>query len=143
MKFIINKRYDYKNNIPGSTIKSELRVDLETREIEYCRIYKSFDSKKSTDNEKEEYKIKTVLKTNISRFKHLNNLIKKIKEENILNNITINNDVTLEYLKYIELNIDGINYYIDITSIEYELLIHLSTYEFFDKCEIKELEKIS
>jgi len=65
----------------------------------------------------------------------------KIKSNNIGSNISSDKNNILDYLKYIDLNIDGQDYAIDVNSIEYEMLVHLSTFEFYDSSEIELLEK--
>ena len=47
----------------------------------------------------------------------------------------------MDYLNHIDLNIDGQNYSIDVNSLEYEMLIHLSNFEIYDNNEIEYIEK--
>lgn len=65
----------------------------------------------------------------------------KIKTNNIGVNVITDKNNTLDYLNHIDLNIDGQNYSIDVNSLEYEMLIHLSNFEIYDNNEIEYIEK--
>lgn len=141
MKIIINKRFADKKIFFGTTFKSQLEIDLDKKNIEYTREYIPFNIDVPSIDKKVEYKIDGILNVSISKYDYLIELINKIKDNNIGNNIVSDKNNILDYLKYIDLNIDGQNYAIDITSLEYEMLVHLSTFEFYDGSDVEVLDK--
>lgn len=141
MKIVINKRFEEQNVFFGKVFKSELTIDLATKKIEYYRVYIPFDIEKPTVEDKVEYRIDGILNVSESKFNFLNELLNKIKENNIGVNVITDKNNTLDYLNHIDLNIDGQNYIININSIEYEMLVHLSTFEIFDNNEIEYIKK--
>ncbi len=141
MKIIINKRFADKKIFFGTAFKSQLVIDLDKKNIEYTREYIPFDIDVPSIDKKVEYKIDGILNVSISKYDYLIELINKIKDNNIGNNIVCDKNNILDYLKYIDLNIDGQDYAIDVNSIEYEMLVHLSTFEFYDNSEVEYLKK--
>lgn len=141
MKIIINKRFPDRELFFGTVLKSQLVVDLDKKHIEYSRDYIPFNIDVPTIDKKVEYKIDGILNVTVSKYDYLMELVNKIKYNNIGSNISSDKNNILDYLKYIDLNIDGQNYAIDVNSIEYEMLVHLSTFEFYDNSEIEFLEK--
>ena len=141
MKIIINKRLAEKEIFFGTVFKSQLSIDLDKKSIEYSREYIPFEVDVPTIDKKVEYKAEGLLNVSISKYDYLIELINKIKDNNIGSNIVSDKNNILDYLKYIDLNIDDQNYAIDITSLEYEMLIHLSTFEFYDNSDIEQIEK--
>lgn len=141
MKIIINKRFPDRELFFGTVLKSQLVVDLDKKHIEYSRDYIPFNIDVPNIDKKFEYKIEGILNVTVSKYDYLMELINKIKNNNIGSNIISDKNNILDYLKYIDLNIDGQDYAIDVNSIEYEMLVHLSTFEFYDNSEIEYLEK--
>jgi len=141
MIIIINKRFADRELFFGTVLKSQLVVDLDKKHIEYSRDYIPFNIDVPTIEKKVEYKISGLLNVSVSKYEYLTELINKIKNNNIGSNISSDKNNILDYLKYIDLNIDGQDYAIDVNSIEYEMLVHLSTFEFYDSSEIELLEK--
>ena len=141
MIIIINKRFADRELFFGTVLKSQLVVDLDKKHIEYSRDYIPFNIDVPTIDKKVEYKISGILNVTVSKYDYLMELINKIKSNNIGSNISSDKNNILDYLKYIDLNIDGQDYAIDVNSIEYEMLVHLSTFEFYDSSEIELLEK--
>jgi len=141
MIIIINKRFADRELFFGTVLKSQLVVDLDKKHIEYSRDYIPFNIDVPTIEKKVEYKISGLLNVSVSKYEYLTELINKIKNNNIGSNISSDKNNILDYLKYIDLNIDGQDYAIDVNTIEYEMLVHLSTFEFYDSSEIELLEK--
>ena len=141
MIIIINKRFADRELFFGTVLKSQLVVDLDKKHIEYSRDYIPFNIDVPTIEKKVEYKISGLLNVSVSKYEYLTELINKIKNNNIGSNISSDKNNILDYLKYIDLNIDGQDYAIDVNTIEYEMLVHLSTFEFYDNSEIEFLEK--
>jgi len=141
MKIVISKRYDIQNLFFGTILKSELTIDINKRNIEYCREYIPFNIETPTIDKKTNFVINGLLNISFSKFNYLLELLEKIKENNIGLNVNVDKNNVLDYLKYIDLNIDGKNYSIDVNSLEYEMLVHLSTFEFYDTNEIEYIEK--
>lgn len=141
MKIVINKRFVDRNLTFGRVLKSELTIDLALKKLEYCRMFIPFDIANPTIDDKIDYKIEGLLNVSDSKLNFLSELLNKIKDNNIGHGIHIEKNNVLEYLKYIDLNIDGQNYAININSIEYEMLIHLSTFEIFDCNDIEYIKK--
>ena len=141
MKIVIKKRYDIQNLFFGTVLKSELHIDINKKYIEYCREYIPFNIDTPTIDKKINFTIQGLLDISFSKFNYLLDLLEKIKENNIELNINVDKNNVLDYLKYIDLNIDGQDYSIDINSLEYEMLVHLSTFEFYDSNEIQHIEK--
>ena len=141
MKIVISKRYDIQNLFFGTILKSELTIDINKRNIEYCREYIPFDIETPTIDKKTNFVINGLLNISFSKFNYLLELLEKIKENDIGLNVNVDKNNVLDYLKYIDLNIDGKNYSIDVNSLEYEMLVHLSTFEFYDTNEIEYIEK--
>ena len=141
MKIIINKRFTDRELFFGTVLKSQLVVDLDKKHIEYSRDYIPFNIDVPTIDKKVEYKIAGILNVSVNKYEYLMELINKIKDNNIGSNIISDKNNILDYLKYIDLNIDGQNYAIDVNSIEYEMLVHLSTFEFYDNSEVEYLKK--
>lgn len=141
MKIVISRRNDIQNLFFGTILKSELTIDINKRNIEYCREYIPFDIETPTIDKKTNFVINGLLNISFSKFNYLLELLEKIKDNNIGLNVDVDRNNVLDYLKYIDLNIDGKDYYIDISSLEYEMLVHLSTFEFYDSNEIEYIEK--
>lgn len=136
MKIIINKRYIDEKLHFGKILKSELTFTFPEKKFEYCREYIPLDVETPTINDKKTYKIEGRL--DISEYKSnlLLEHLTRITDNPVDINLSNNKNNILEYLSYIDLTIDGQKYIIKINSLDYELLIHLSTYEFFDNHEI-------
>lgn len=140
MKITIRKRYIEEISF-GKVIKSELTIDIQEKQLEYCREYIPFELEKPTIKDKVLYKTQGIL--NVTEYKlellkeHLNKIIKNPIDINLSNN----KDNILEYISYIDLIIDNKEYILNINSLDYELLIHLSTFEFFDEHDIEYINK--
>lgn len=141
MKIVISKRYDTQNLFFGTVLKSELTIDINEKHIEYYREYIPFETDTPIIDNKNSITIKGLLNVSFRKFNYLLELIEKIKENNIGVNINIDKNNTLDYLNYIDLSIDSKNYSIDVNSLEYEMLIHLSNFEFYDSNEIEQIKK--
>ena len=69
---------------------------------------------------------------NDSKLSHLKDLINKIKNNDKFKiNVPIGNDFE-DCLSYIYISIDNENYKINVNDIFYELIIHLSEFEYFE-----------
>ena len=142
MNIIIRNRYIEEISF-GKILKSELKINIEKKEFEYNREYIPYEVEKPTIKDKVLYTVQG--KLNVSEYK-LNLLIEHINQiidTTINNELSNNKDQIIDYLSYIDLIVDNKEYAIKINSLDYELLIHLSTFEFFDTHDIDYIVKIS
>ena len=131
MKIIIRNRYITEISF-GKVLKSELSINLLKKEFEYCRDYIPYEIEKPTIDNITTYTIQGRLNVSEYKFNLLKEHINKIVDTNIDNNLYNNKDNIIEYLSYIDLIVNDKEYAIKIDSLDYELLIHLSTFEFFN-----------
>ncbi len=140
MNIIIRNRYIEEISF-GKILKSELKINIEKKEFEYNREYIPYEVEKPTIKDKVLYTVQG--KLNVSEYK-LNLLIEHINQiidTTINNELSNNKDQIIDYLSYIDLIVDNKEYAIKINSLDYELLIHLSTFEFFDTHDIDYISK--
>lgn len=136
MKIIINS-FNYNNvEIDDNKYDSELNIEIVNDNCTYNYL------RKYHDNKKEIYSKTGKLYFSESKYKHFIDLINNIK-----NNIKYKNNEPIkkdfyECLNYIFITIDNEEYKISVEDIEYELLIHLSEFEFFDREKEYILENI-
>lgn len=134
MKIII-KKYSYNDmEIEDDLYDSELSIEILDDNCTYNYLRKYHD--------KEIYSKIGKLYLSESKYKHLIDLINNIK-----NNIKYKNNEPIkkdfyDCLNYIFITIDNEEYRISVEDIEYELLIHLSEFEFFDREKEEILENI-
>ena len=127
MKIII-KKYRYNDmEIVDDLYNSELSIEMLDDNCTYNYLREYHDKKK------EVYTKTGKLYLSESKYKHLIDLINNIK-----NNIKYKNNEPIKKdfynsLNYIFITIENEDYRISVEDIEYELLIHLSEFEFFDK----------
>ena len=140
MKIEINKRFVNNDSFYGTVLKSELIIDLNSKNVKYNREYIPFDIEEPKFENKKEYSIECLLDIPKSKYNHLIDLLNNIKQSDFEPKVFKSN---IEYLSYIDLKIDDKDFQINTNSLEYEMLIHLSTFEFFDINEIDYIEKKS
>lgn len=140
MKIVIRNRYIEEISF-GKVLKSELSIDLLNKEYEYCRDYIPYEIEKPTIDNKTTYRIKGRLNVSEYKFNLFKEHINRIVDTNIDNNLYNNKDNIIEYLSYIDLLVNDKEYAIKINSLDYELLIHLSTFEFFNEHDIEYINK--
>lgn len=134
MKIII-KKFQYNNvEIEDNKYNSELNIEILNDNCIYNYL-RDYHNKK-----KEKYTKTGKLHLSESKYKYLIDLINNIKNNTkFKNNTPIKKDF-YDCLNYIFITIDNEEYRINTDDIVYELLIHLSEFEFFDKAKKESLD---